>query len=64
MNHMGLDDSLDFGAGAYYYADIPDFDRYVNGDAYSSPVPFWGLAVLFLIWGAVAYWLWLWTDRR
>ena len=23
LNRIGLSDSLDFGAGAYYYADIP-----------------------------------------
>lgn len=25
---LGLVPELDFGAGAYYYADIPDFERY------------------------------------
>ena len=28
-NGLGLIDSLDFGAGAYYYADIPQFAKYV-----------------------------------
>ena len=27
---MGLIDSLDFGAGAYYYADIPEFAKYTD----------------------------------
>ena len=40
-NHIGLIDSLDFGAGAYYYADIPEFAKYVNGDAYTSETPMW-----------------------
>ena len=31
-NGLGLQDSLDFGAGAYYYADIPEFDRTVLAD--------------------------------
>ena len=30
INGLGLVDSLDFGAGAYYYADIPDFQKYVD----------------------------------
>ena len=62
MNHMGLDDGLDFGAGAYYYADIPEFDKYVNADAYSSPVPFWIIALLFLLWGWIVYKLWTWLK--
>ena len=36
---MGLIDSLDFGAGAYYYADIPEFAKYTDGSAYLSQVP-------------------------
>ena len=37
-NELGLVDSLDFGAGAYYYADIPEFSKYTDGAWYSSPV--------------------------
>jgi hypothetical protein len=61
---LGLIDSLDFGAGAYYYADIPNFQRYVNSDAYTSPVPMWVLIVLFLAWGYLMYRLWLWLDKK
>ena len=35
-NGLGLIDSLDFGAGAYYYADIPQFAKYVDGSYYKS----------------------------
>jgi H+/Cl- antiporter ClcA len=61
---LGLIDSLDFGAGAYYYADIPNFQRYVNSGAYTSPVPMWVLIVLFLAWGYLMYRLWLWIDKK
>ncbi len=63
-HHLGLIDGLDFGAGAYYYADIPNFQTYVNGSHYTSPVPMWFLIVLFLIWGALMYRLWIWLDRK
>lgn len=63
-NHLGLIDGLDFGEGAYYYADIPEFDRYMNPDAYKSTVPVWVIIGLFLIWGAAMYKLLLWTDRK
>lgn len=61
---LGLVDSLDFGAGAYYYADIPGFERFINGDTYQSPVPMWVLIVLFLAWGSLMYRLWLWIDKK
>lgn len=64
VNHLGLVDGLDFGAGAYYYADIPEFTRFVNGDAYQSEMPMWILVVLFLAWGGVMYRLWSWLERK
>ena len=63
-NGMGLIDSLDFGAGAYYYADIPNFSNYVDGTRYTSPVPMWGLIALFLVWGFLMYKLWGWVERK
>ena len=39
FHHLGLIDSLDFGAGAYYYADIPGFEKYVDGSSYQSQTP-------------------------
>lgn len=64
VNHLGLSDSLDFGAGAYYYADMPGFERWTDAEFYRSPVPMWALIVLFLLWGAAMMKLWLWLDRR
>ena len=64
FHHLGLIDSLDFGAGAYYYADIPEFAKYTDGSAYLSSVPMWTLIVLFLIRGAIVYKVWKWMDRK
>ena len=61
---LGLVEGLDFGAGAYYYADIPGFDQYVRDDAYDSQRPTWLAIVLFLLWGALMYALWKWVDRH
>lgn len=54
-NHLGLIDSLDFGAGAYYYADMPGFATLVNGDYYFSKTPITVLILLFLIWRYFMY---------
>ncbi len=64
LHGLGLVDSLDFGAGAYYYADMPGFASLVNAEHYTSPVPMWVLIVLFLAWGAVMFKLWTWLDRK
>lgn len=61
---IGLIDSLDFGAGAYYYADIPAFAKFVNSGAYQSKTPMWALILLFLAWGALMYKLWIWVDKK
>ena len=63
-NGLGLIDSLDFGAGAYYYADIPQFAKYVDGSYYKSPVSIWVLIALFLIWGFFMYKLWGWIEKK
>ncbi len=64
MTHMGLSKELNFGAGAYYYADIPEFERYIRDDVYESQVSIWIIMVIFLIWRAVMYKLWLYIDSR
>lgn len=64
VNHMGLIDGLDFGAGAYYYADMPGFEKLVDGSHYTSQTPMWVLILLFLAWGAVMYRLWSWIERK
>ena len=62
VNHLGLVDSLDFGAGAYYYADIPNFEDY--NPVFKTIVPRWVHIVLFLIWGGLMFWLWTWVDNN
>lgn len=61
---LGLVDGYDFGAGAYYYADIPGFETLLNEDAYTTSVPTWLHIVLFLGWGFLMYRLWIWIDSR
>ncbi len=62
-NGLGLQDSLDFGAGAYYYADIPEFDKYTQSTNFAARLPFWVYVVLFLSWGALMYKAWKWLDK-
>lgn len=61
---IGLNPDLDFGAGAYYYADIPDYAKRLDWDIYEAQLPFWVYVLLFLVWGALMYRLWKWIDRR
>ena len=61
-NGLGLLEQLDFGAGAYYYADIPGFASLVNGSHYQSPVSMPVLVILFLIWEFLMYRLWTWME--
>ena len=63
VHRIGLSDELDFGAGAYYYADIPDFQKMEQAVSYSSAVPMWVHILLFLLWGALMYLLWCRIDR-
>ena len=61
---LGLVEGYDFGAGAYYYADIPEFEKIMNDEAYSTSVPMWVHILLFLGWGWLMYRLWVWMDSR
>ena len=61
---LGLVEGYDFGAGAYYYADIPGFEKIMNDEAYKTSVPIWLHIVLFLGWGWLMYRLWIWIDSR
>ena len=64
VNGLGLIDSLDFGAGAYYYADIPEFQRFTEKADFTAGLPFWVYVLLFLAWGALMYLLWIWIDKK
>ena len=60
---LGLVPGYDFGAGAYYYADIPDYQKIIKDEAYTTTVPTWVNIVLFLAWGVLMYRLWKRIDR-
>ncbi|MBO5071135.1 MAG: hypothetical protein J6C37_12395 [Roseburia sp.] len=64
FNHLGLDDSLNFGAGAYYYADMPGVANLVDGRHYISEIPMWGIVFLFLLWGYFVYSFWVWLEKK
>ena len=64
VRRIGLNPELDFGAGAYYYADIPEFEKRLDWDVYQAQLPYWVYVVLFLAWGALMYWLWKRIDRK
>ena len=64
VHRIGLNPELDFGAGAYYYADIPDYEHRLNWDSYQAQLPYWVYVLLVLAWGALMYWLWKVIDRR
>lgn len=61
---LGLVEGYDFGAGAYYYADIPGFEKIMNDETYKTSVPVWVHILLFLGWGWLMYRLWVWIDSR
>lgn len=59
----GLQEELDFGAGAYYYADIPDFEKY-TGSRIDTRLPYIVYVLLFLVWGFLMWLLWKWIERK
>ncbi len=61
---LGLNPDLDFGVGAYYYADIPDYQKTLDWDTYTAKLPFWVYLLLFLAWGALMWRLWKRIDGR
>ena len=61
---IGLNPELDFGAGAYYYADIPEYEKVLDWDTYQAQLPFWVYVVLFLAWGFIIYRIWKRMDRK
>lgn len=63
INRLGLIEGYDFGGGAYYYVDIPEFEKIVDEDAFHTTVPVWVHVVLFIAWGWLMWRLWLWLDN-
>ncbi len=65
MSHrMGQLPGFDFGAGQYYYTDIPGWQKYFLVDAYDNQVPLAVLIGLFFAWGFLMYRLWCFLDRK
>lgn len=65
LHGIGLSDRLDFGAGAYYYADIPEFyESFGVTEAFKPALPDIVYIIIFLAWGALMYLLWKWVDKR
>ena len=62
--NMGLISKFDFVAGAYYYTDIPNFEKYINNSIFKTKFSIWFLITLFLIWGVFVYKLWCYIDRK
>lgn len=62
--NMGLADKFDFGAGAYYYTDIPNFEKYVNNSFYKTGISIWIIISLFLVWGIFVFKLWHFLDKK
>ena len=63
-NRLGLVEGYDFGGGAYYYVDIPEFEKIVDQDAFKAKTPVWVHVVLFIAWGWLMWRLWLWIDSK
>ncbi|MBE6235366.1 MAG: hypothetical protein E7112_03905 [Bacteroidales bacterium] len=64
FNRLGLVEGYDFGIGAYYYVDIPDFEKIVDQDAFNNKVPMWVYITLFIAWGWLMWRLWLFIDKK
>ena len=64
VRQMGLQKDLDFGAGAYYYADIPDYDKVDADGRFVTHIPKWVYYLLFLLWGWLMYRLWVWLNSN
>ena len=62
FRNIGLSDDLDFGAGAYYYADIPNFQEYETRGL-PTRIPYWVYVALFLAWGFLMVLLFLWVSK-
>ena len=65
LTRRGVVPEYDFGAGAYYYADIPT-EQYQEIDpdgAYRTSVPKWVFYVLFVGWGWLMWRLWCRISR-
>lgn len=64
FKQLGIVEEYDFGLGAYYYADIPGFDKIMKEDVFITEIPLWIHIILFLGWGFLMYRLWCWIEKK
>lgn len=62
--HYGRIPGCDFGAGQYYYTDIPGWEKYFSVKGVVDNCPRWVYYVLFALWGYAMYRLWRWIDSQ
>lgn len=65
-NGIGTIEGLNFGPGAYYYTDIPGWEKIFlspDGIRFNSrhPIIF---ATIFVGWSIVCWKLWVWLDKK
>ncbi len=65
INRLGLVEGYDFGGGAYYYVDIPEFQKILPAEeAFQTRIPVWVHVVLFVAWGWLMWRFLNWVDKR
>ncbi len=65
-NNLGLIEGMDWGPGAYYYTDIPGWEKIFWPEGHITcntdyPVIF---AIAFVAWGAFLWKAFLWLDKK
>lgn len=65
-NGLGLIKGLDFGAGSYYYTDIPNWDKIFFGEksinlGTNHPILFFSA---FFLWGIICYRFLCWMEKN
>ncbi len=65
VNRLGLIEGYDFGGGAYYYVDIPEFQKILpSEEAFHAKAPIWVHVLLFIAWGWLMWRLFIWVDKK
>lgn len=66
LNRKGVVNGYDFGAGAYYYADIPteEYSEIDKDGTYQTSIPKWIYYLFFFVWGWLMWRFWIWIDGR
>jgi len=65
-NNLGLIEGLDFGAGQYYYTDIPGWDKIFFGEksitiGTNHPILFFSI---FFLWGYACFKFLSWMETK